>query len=97
MAGNFIPKVVTANDLFEGDVIYRDAAGAWVRALSDAEILRNEQDAKAALAIAEQQFGHVVGPYLADVGDSLHFREAFRAKGPSNYTDHGKQAEWLDV
>ena len=37
-----------------------------------------------------------VGAYLADVDTSTdtpkpsHFREAFRAKGPSNYT-HGKQ------
>jgi len=45
---------------------------------------------------ASQQVGHVVGAYLADVSTltgapkPTHFRESFRATGPSNYA-HGKQ------
>jgi hypothetical protein len=44
---------------------------------------------------ASQQVDLVVGVYLADVDPDpvpqpVHFREAFRAKGPSNYA-HGKQ------
>ena len=76
MAKPFTPKVVTANALLEGDVIYQTATG-WTRKLEEAEVLTDEA-------------------YLADVDTSTdtpkpsHFREAFRAKGPSNYT-HGKQ------
>jgi hypothetical protein len=41
----------------------------------------------------------VVGAYLADAKagpngpEPVHFREAFRTRGPSNY-DHGKQADF---
>jgi len=93
MAREFIPKVVTANDLFEGDVVYMDARGAWVRSLSAAHVLKDESAAQAALANAAARADEIVGPYLADLGEPLHFREEFRAKGPSNYPDHGKQAE----
>jgi len=95
MAKPFTPKVVTANALLEGDVIYQTATG-WTRDLADAEVLTDEADADIRLIDASQQAGSVVGAYLADVDASqetpqpTHFREAFRAKGPSNYA-HGKQ------
>lgn len=94
----FKPKVVTANDLFEGDVIYQTADGRWTRQLAEAEVLRDEDAARARLTIAEQQAGEIVGAYLAEVKISddgpepAHFREDFRATGPSNYF-HGKQAD----
>lgn len=93
----FTPKVVTANDLLDGDVIYQTAIG-WTRVLSEAEVLTDEADADLRLIDALQQTGRVVGAYLADVAQSedgptpAHFRETFRATGPSNYP-HGKQAE----
>ncbi len=85
MAKPFTPKVVTANALLEGDVIYQTATG-WTRDLAHADLRMID---------ASQQTGLVVGVYLADVDASaapkpVHFREAFRAKGPSNYA-HGKQ------
>ena len=98
MPRDFSPKVLTANDLLRGDVVYMDASGTWVRALADAEILTDEADAQMRLIDAERQSGQVVGVYLADVvpGQAgpgpAHFREAFRATGPSNYA-HGKQAD----
>lgn len=91
----FTPKVVTANDLIDGDVVYLDAAGGWVRELSRAEPILNETYADLRLALAEDQPGTVVGAYLADVTvgpdgpEPAHFREAFRAAGPTNYP-HGK-------
>lgn len=91
----FTPKVVTANALLEGDVIYQTASG-WSRDLADAEILTDEADADLRLIDASQQQELVVGVYLADVDISgaapkpTHFREDFRARGPSNYA-HGKQ------
>ncbi|KIN66368.1 DUF2849 domain containing protein [Sulfitobacter noctilucicola] len=91
----FTPKVVTANALLEGDVIYLSADG-WTRDLSQADVLTDEADADLRLIEASAQVDTVVGVYLADVDVQdgvpvpVHFREAFRAKGPSNYI-HGKQ------
>ena len=95
MAKPFTPKVVTANALLEGDVIYQTATG-WTRKLEEAEVLTDEAVADVRLIDAIQQADLTVGAYLADVDTSTdtpkpsHFREAFRAKGPSNYP-HGKQ------
>tara|TARA_B110000977_G_C10740826_1_gene362950 strand:+ start:138 stop:434 length:297 start_codon:yes stop_codon:yes gene_type:complete len=91
----FTPKVVTANDLLKGDVIYQTANG-WARNLTDAEVLTDEAHADLRLIEGSQQIADVVGVYLMDVAldgpapQTTHFREAFRAKGPSNYV-HGKQ------
>ena len=95
MSKSFTPKVVTANDLLKGDVIYQTATG-WTRDLADAEILTDEVHADLRLIEGSQQIADVVGVYLMDVAldgtapQTTHFREAFRAKGPSNYV-HGKQ------
>jgi hypothetical protein len=95
MSKSFTPKVVTANDLLKGDVIYQTATG-WTRDLADAEILTDEAHADLRLIEGSQQIADVVGVYLMDVAldgtapQTTHFREAFRAKGPSNYL-HGKQ------
>jgi hypothetical protein len=94
----FTPKVVTANRLIEGDVVYLAADDAWVTALKDAEIYEDEAIAEARLIDASAQTGTVVGVYLADVKrgpdgpEPAHFREAFRASGPTNYP-HGKAHE----
>ena len=91
----FTPKVITANALLEGDVVYQTATG-WTRKLSEAEVLTDEADADLRLIDALSQQDLVVGVYLADVVPEAsgprptHFREAFRATGPSNYA-HGKQ------
>ncbi|HBB84274.1 MAG TPA: DUF2849 domain-containing protein [Sulfitobacter sp.] len=91
----FTPKVITANALLEGDVVYQTATG-WTRKLSEAEVLTDEADADLRLIDALSQQDLVVGVYLADVAPEasgpkpIHFREEFRAKGPSNYA-HGKQ------
>ena len=96
MARPFTPKVVTANDLVSGDVIYLAVDGSWVRELCMALVLSTQEDADAGLSLAETQPHIAVGAYLADVKagatgpEPTHFREAFRAKGPSNRV-HGKQ------
>lgn len=98
MSKPFIPKVVTANALLEGDVVYLDAAGEWARDLQDAEVLEDQATAELKLLEAEARAHEAVGVYLTDVilkdghVETTHFREAFRAKGPSNYK-HGKQSE----
>jgi hypothetical protein len=90
------PQVITASDLLLGDVIYLTADDRWTRRLSQAELITDEAHAQLRLLDADRQQGKIVGAYLADVlpGQSgpvtTHFREEFRATGPSNYA-HGKQ------
>lgn len=98
MAKAFSPSVITANALLEGDVIYLKGA-EWVRDLAQAQVFTDEDTAKTRMAEASAQASEVVGVYLmavdtADGGiQTTHFREAFRAKGPSNYA-HGKQEQF---
>lgn len=98
MSRQFTPSVLTANDLLEGDVIYLDHAGQWVRDLERARLFTDARAAAEALDMAEGQQDRLVGAYLApaigapDGPQPGHFREAFRAQGPSNYV-HGKQAQ----
>jgi hypothetical protein len=98
MSKAFSPKVVTANALIEGDVVYQTADDRWTRELAKAEILTEERYARLRLEQAEGQPHEVVGAYLIDVTpatngpEPTHFREDFRRRGPSNYF-HGKQAE----
>ena len=96
MARAFIPKVVTANALIEGDVVYLTADDRWSREHSEAELIEDEAHAQLRLLKADRQRDRVVGAYLADARmgpngpEPIHFREAFRTRGPSNYA-HGKQ------
>ncbi|BBU56167.1 hypothetical protein KU6B_24320 [Mameliella alba] len=98
MARKFTPKVVTANALLAGDVVYLTAEDRWSADLRDAELLTDEAHAQLRLVEASARHAEVVGVYLADMEpgangpEPTHFREAFRRKGPSNYA-HGKQAE----
>ncbi len=91
----FTPKVVTANHLLKGDVIYQTLQG-WSRNLEEAEVLEDEAHADLRLIEASQQVSEIVGAYLADITlvegkpAPSHFREDFRATGPSNYA-HGKR------
>lgn len=103
MARPFTPKIVTASDLLEGDVIYQTSDDGWSRDLKDAEVLTDEADAKLRLLQAEQQADRLVGAYLTDVAlgvdgtpEPTHFREDFRRTGPSNYA-HGKQEVFQNV
>ncbi len=92
----FTPKVITANALLEGDVIYLAADDTWFRALADTEIFTDEAIAQVRLLDAQSRASEAVGVYLADMEPTengprpTHFREEFRAKGPSNHV-HGKQ------
>ncbi|WP_291731936.1 DUF2849 domain-containing protein [Leisingera sp. F5] len=102
MARAFTPKVITANDLLEGDVIYFTADDSWTRDLSEAELITDEAEAQLRLIEAEKQNIRIVGAYLADAKagpngpEPTHFREDFRRTGPSNYF-HGKQEAEANV
>ena len=98
MARAYTPKVVTANALIEGDVVYLTADDIWSRNHAEAELIEDEAHAQLRLLHAMSQGNVVVGAYLADAKagengpEPTHFREVFRTRGPSNYL-HGKQAE----
>lgn len=102
MPRDFTPKVVTANALIEGDVVYLTRDDRWTRHMSEAELITDEAESQLRLLMAQAQTETVVGVYLAEVKagangpEPVHFREAFRRTGPSNYR-HGKQAELTDV
>ncbi|WP_116133902.1 DUF2849 domain-containing protein [Tropicimonas sp. IMCC34043] len=94
----FTPKVVTANALLEGDVVYLTEDNRWSRRLGEAELLEDEAHADLRLIEASRLQGKIVGAYLADARrgpdgpEPVHFRETFRSRGPSNYP-HGKQVD----
>lgn len=98
----FSPKVVTANDLRLGDVIYLTADDLWTRQHHQAELIEDEAHAQLRLLHAAGQQTEVVGAYLADAKsgpmgpEPIHFREVFRTRGPSNYA-HGKQVDLQNV
>ena len=99
MSRRFTPKVVTANLLREGDVVYLTADDRWSHHHTEAELIDDEAHAQMRLLHASAQKLLVVGAYLADAKagpngpEPTHFREEFRTRGPSNY-NHGKQADF---
>lgn len=102
MSSPFSPKIVTGNDLLCGDVVYLSSDDTWVRQHENAELLWDSAHATTRLAYADQQQAQIVGAYLADATAQpsgpapVHFREKFRARGPSNLP-HGKQSEQNNV
>ncbi len=99
MSRQYTPKVVTANLLREGDVVYLTAEDRWTPFHHAAELIEDEAHAQMRLLHANAQKLIVVGAYLADAKagpngpEPTHFREEFRTRGPSNY-HHGKQADF---
>jgi hypothetical protein len=97
MSRAFTAKIITANDLLAGDVIYLTADDQWSRHHAEAELIEDEAHAQLRLLDAARAKS-AVGAYLADARkgqngpEPVHFREAFRMRGPSNYA-HGKQVE----
>jgi hypothetical protein len=78
-----LPLILTANDLFGGDVVYFTRAG-WSSDRGEAFVAVDEPGAEAleaslADAIAE---GAVVDPYLIDASQ-VHYRERIRRNGPT--------------
>ncbi len=92
-------RIVTANRLDDGLVVYLNGAG-WSGRIGDARVARAEEDAAALLAEAEGpgQALRVVDPYLIEVTREgvvprpVSHRETIRARGPTVRPDLGKQA-----
>ena len=79
-------KVVTANRLSEGRVVYLDGNGDWSASLGNAACAADDA-ASDALRVQAERAGRVVGPYLIDVVEidgaiePLGTREMIRAAG----------------
>ena len=91
-------KVLTANDLKSGEVVFWNG-GRWEIRFHDGERFDGDEAVAPALAAAEAQPTVVVAPYLIDVEQidghwtQTAFRERLRALGPTNHPQHGKQAD----
>lgn len=97
MAWKLAPAVLTANDLFEGDVVWRAAAGGWTRDPRSAAVFIEQSAAEAALAGASA--AEVVGPYLVRTAldasgspEPAHYRERIRTHGPTIAAAYGPRA-----
>lgn len=92
-------KVITANELTFGDVVYWTKARDWQPSLQQAQVL-DDDDADGALELAAESVKRceVVAPYAFPVRVehgrifALSAREQIRARGPSVRLDVGKQA-----
>ena len=92
-------KILTANNLLSGKVIYLTSEKKWIENLSNAAVFDNQEDADNALTFAETQINKLQSAYLIDVVITSDGRpkpksnqELIRATGPTNYF-HGKQSE----
>ncbi|MBB4284804.1 DUF2849 domain-containing protein [Roseospira goensis] len=90
------PRVVTANRLLDGVVVYRTAAGTWSPHLARALVVGSDPAVEALLAVCERDVAgcEVVGLDVIEVrpdalaarGDgprAITQREAIRATGPT--------------
>jgi len=91
-------KIITANDLLSGEVIYLTDSGNWSRSPDEAKLWQDGSAETQKLADIQMAEPSVIGPYLAKAtrwedGTTIpnHFREVFRTTGPSNRF-LGKQA-----
>ena len=99
-------KILTANYLLSGKVIYLNSKKKWVENSVNADVFDNQEDANNALTFADTQIDRIQSAYLIDVvltsdGTPMPIskKELIRAAGPTNYF-HGKQAEkevWVFV
>ncbi len=85
-------KVISANDLADGTVVYAKAEGSWTRAIAEAKTFASEAeiDAGLILAKADEKRDLIVDPFAADVQltedgklEAVSLRNAIRAKGPT--------------
>jgi hypothetical protein len=96
-------KVLTANRLADGVVVFLTRSGQWSERIDDAAVALEPGSAAALEARGEEavKTNLVTGPYLfeAERRDgrvrALHIRERIRTLGPSVRTDLGKQADGL--
>jgi hypothetical protein len=87
--------VITANDLYDGEVVFWTGSDQWDYLLTNAYAFDDVSDAEGIMA--NLRADQVVGAYAIAVTRNdlgvlapTHLREVIRAAGPTNYF-HGKQ------
>jgi hypothetical protein len=94
-------KVLTANRLADGDVVFLTRGGEWSLNIDEAALALEPDAAKALEARGGEAAGQnvVTGPYLFDAERrdgrvrAVHIRERIRTLGPTVRLDLGKQAD----
>ncbi len=84
-------KIVTANRLRDGRVVYLAVDGGWSERIEESRRAADEAEAKVLLQAAEAavEARLVVDPYIIEVAEEgerirpLRYRETIRATGPS--------------
>jgi hypothetical protein len=87
---NIPPKVITANRLGDGRVVFLSRDG-WSRLIEEAEVATGTEEAEIALARAnaDAAANRVIGPYVVDLRLErgrpvpLRLRERIRLTGPT--------------
>jgi Protein of unknown function (DUF2849) len=101
MSKKLIDKILIANDLLSGEVMFMGQQG-WILTHHKAKIAQTEEEQIALneLGLKSMANNQVVDAYLIDIAldehnipQPLHYRELMRTKGPSIRLDLGKQAE----
>jgi hypothetical protein len=95
-----MPKVVTANRLSDGIVVYLAPDGGWAEFLADAAVFDDKPAVEAGLAAGQASVAAnaVVDVFAFDVTltptgpEATHIRDRIRSLGPTVHKDHGKQA-----
>lgn len=86
-----MPKVISANRLADGIVVYAGRDGSWFERLSQANIFASKAEAEAGLLLAQDDAKRnlVVEPVVVEVAEdasglrAVTLREAIRARGPT--------------
>ncbi len=94
-------KVITANRLLNGDVVWLAENGCWVERITLAKVYDGKEAVAAALAegLEAEKNQKVVGVYEMDVTVEegvivpVRLREKIRATGPTTHPELGKQAQ----
>ena len=94
-------KIITANRLLDGEVVWLGSKKLWVSNVNEANVLNSDEELENALSVAENAVSDrkIIEPYAVDVknidGDiePLSVKEKIRTKGPTTRLDLGKQAE----
>ena len=90
-----LPLILTANALFDGDVVYFTRNG-WSPDRSEAFVAVDEAGAEALEAALDEAVaaGAVVDPYLIDAAQA-HYRERIRRSGPT--IAYGEEARHVSL
>jgi hypothetical protein len=86
-----MPKVVSANRLADGVVVYIGRDGSWLEKLGQARVFASKEDAEVGLSAARDDAKRnlVVEPCIVEVAEdaaglnAVTLREAIRAFGPT--------------